>query len=1133
MPLPFHAATMFKKSQQNPEVNPFQAFILEPILTPSALVDTGLDDSPDLDGFEGDGDLFDDQGIQEPNAWAAEFDAMAIDLIPFAATQDPDYTGGVFTVHDPSGKVEIDFLFDGGAYDRGEVAIFSLTGMEEFEAGSHEFIQEAARRALTNSELGHVVISDATDGARFSGSMAGEGDFNSGDYQRVQGYQMKAGDRFGVMLAANHSMEELIEGKTWNVRFSMSTDDTSDALQFGQVADVTGDGNTFAFEDLDVSGRSDRDYNDIVFQVRGATAETALMDDVVADGRDWRTQDMGQALIEYANAYTDNIEYTAAQFEAAQEFQPLVGVIDTGVDADAIGLDADEILTGSDFIDGDDNSLLAAGEGDDHGTQVVDRITEVNDDAPLWVGRAIGSGRWAESLVEFVDAAVESEQPNAVVNLSFDLTQIDDDGNVTTRTEFTPMEMAALEYARHNNVLVVAASGNQGALMSALGQASEQFDNIITVGAAEHIDPNASNWQGYDRAAYSSYGQGLDILANGGNGTSMAAAQVTGAIAQVWAANPNLSYQQAIAIVKQTATDLGDANPDLATGAGLLNVAAAVHLAKTMKAEEYEKELQYVPLSWSGEGEFIPMERAANPDATGSGISLGSFLNIFKNPVSQGFTKFLKNIYARFYSTPSNWFFQTHRGTDNRVYTRFYKPLTGEWTSWQKADLSNEVTYHQPAVATLNGVVYQTHVGQDNKIYTRSSTDGVTWTGWQRPNVGNEQTDHAVAMVAFEGRLYQSHIGSDQKIYTRSSTDGVNWTGWQRPNIQNEATEYPIAMAALNGKLYQTHVGSDQKIYTRSSTDGVNWTGWQRPNIENEQTDRAVAMAAFNGRLYQSHVGSDQKIYTRSSTDGVNWTGWKQENIENEVAHNAPVLATFGGKLYQYHVGNEQPPEDGGVMYSRSTSDGENWSAWENMDGARTPIESSGNYYPELASLSDYDWDQQSGDDNQFRSDSPFGGGNQMHLTSDVVRQVYTDLSNHIFGYRVHMNSGYAYDDGYYNWKNRHKWHAGIDMGSLSGTPIKAVIGGTVKWVNSDFMGVDSDDGNHWVYGHLGTKYVSEGQRIEPGTTLAKLDGANHLHLEVQHGYGYKQTNGAHPNQSYVRNVTMSPLQAYWQWKNS
>jgi murein DD-endopeptidase MepM/ murein hydrolase activator NlpD len=82
-------------------------------------------------------------------------------------------------------------------------------------------------------------------------------------------------------------------------------------------------------------------------------------------------------------------------------------------------------------------------------------------------------------------------------------------------------------------------------------------------------------------------------------------------------------------------------------------------------------------------------------------------------------------------------------------------------------------------------------------------------------------------------------------------------------------------------------------------------------------------------------------------------------------------------------------------------------------------------------------------------------------------------------------------------------------------------------------MGVDSDDGNHWVYGHLGTKYVSEGQRIEPGTTLAKLDGANHLHLEVQHGYGYKQTNGAHPNQSYVRNVTMSPLQAYWQWKNS
>ncbi|MDB9504960.1 S8 family serine peptidase [Spirulina major CS-329] len=631
------------KSPQSP--SPFHAFILEPILTPSAIADSPFDEQPDFDDVNVD-DLLDHlEGDRAPDS--LNFDPADVEILPFASPSESNYTGGEFTVG-ADGTVGIDFLFDGGAYRRGEVGIFSLEGLDP---DSENFTQLAAERALSNSEQGHVVISDATDGARFSGTMR-EADFNAGKYQGVREFEMKAGDRFGIMLASNHSIEDVANGKIENVRFSMSRPDS--AMQFGQIADVTGDGNTFAFEDVTLD-QSDQDYNDIVFQVRGATAETALMDEMVAEGRDWRTQNMGQALIEYANAYTDNVDYTAADFEAAREFQPLVGVIDTGVDADAIGLDADAILTGSDFIDGDDNSLLTDGEGDEHGTQVVSLINTINDDAPLWVGRSVGSGQWASSLVEFVDAAVESEQPNAVVNLSFDLTQIDADGNITTRDEFTPMEMAALEYARQNDVLVVAASGNQGALMSALGQASEQFDNIITVGAAEQIDPNASNWQGYDRASYSSYGKGLDLMAHGGNGSSMAAAQVTGAISQLWAANPDLSYQQAIAILKQTATDLGEANPDLETGAGLLNVAAAVHLAKTMKAEDYEKDLQYVPLTWSGEDEFTPMERAANPDAATVAAVISttweSFVSRFRSTSSSGFSNFLRRIFDRFYNS--------------------------------------------------------------------------------------------------------------------------------------------------------------------------------------------------------------------------------------------------------------------------------------------------------------------------------------------------------------------------------------------------------------------------------------------------------------------------------------------------
>jgi hypothetical protein len=51
---------------------------------------------------------------------------------------------------------------------------------------------------------------------------------------------------------------------------------------------------------LRVDGKSDLDYNDIIFQVRGASGEAPLMDDFVDPAKDWRQGGLGQAIIEYA-----------------------------------------------------------------------------------------------------------------------------------------------------------------------------------------------------------------------------------------------------------------------------------------------------------------------------------------------------------------------------------------------------------------------------------------------------------------------------------------------------------------------------------------------------------------------------------------------------------------------------------------------------------------------------------------------------------------------------------------------------------------------------------------------------------------------------------------------------------------
>ncbi|MCL1473813.1 S8 family serine peptidase [Argonema antarcticum] len=309
--------------------------------------------------------------------------------------------------------------------------------------------------------------------------------------------------------------------------------------------------------------------------------------------------------------------------------QPLIGVIDTGFSANNPDLDYRRFKLGSDRISNDGNPFLSPGEGNEHGTHILGLIAAtqgngigidgINDKAPIWLGRAVGGGNWASSLYEFVGTAKYSGYKNAVVNLSLDLTQVNPDGSVTTRYELTPKEREAIEFARQNHVLIVTAAGNDGGVMSVLGQASQEFDNIITVGASNE----------FDRANYSSYGAGLDILTEGGNtdnpvlstvkdgvgmmaGTSVAAARATGVASLIWAANPDLSYRQVIDILELTAVDVKTPGWDAETGAGLLNAVGALELAKKTTPQDYTPFPWVAPFTWDGEGKVTPVERAAS-----------------------------------------------------------------------------------------------------------------------------------------------------------------------------------------------------------------------------------------------------------------------------------------------------------------------------------------------------------------------------------------------------------------------------------------------------------------------------------------------------------------------------------------
>lgn len=280
--------------------------------------------------------------------------------------------------------------------------------------------------------------------------------------------------------------------------------------------------------------------------------------------------------------------------------QPLVGILDTGFDLssseqaiDLVGLGDGQIYLGYDWVEGDRNPLITSAVSTPHGSQVLEAFSQAvasNTTAPhnttpkIWLGRAVGSGDWAASLVEFVATAGALGHRNAVANLSFDLTEVQADGSIIPRTALSNHEIAALEFARQQGVIVVAAAGNDNTALSALAQASQAFDNILTVGAAEQTG-GATH-----RASYSNYGAGVSLLAvvpetiSGlPQGTSLAAAQVTQAVQNLWQHNADLSHQQVIDLLQNSATDLQAPGWDRETGHGLLNPLQALQDASQLE----------------------------------------------------------------------------------------------------------------------------------------------------------------------------------------------------------------------------------------------------------------------------------------------------------------------------------------------------------------------------------------------------------------------------------------------------------------------------------------------------------------------------------------------------------------------
>ncbi|QNO36869.1 S8 family serine peptidase [Protaetiibacter sp. SSC-01] len=243
----------------------------------------------------------------------------------------------------------------------------------------------------------------------------------------------------------------------------------------------------------------------------------------------------------------------------------LQGAVVGGTDVSGEGSSDGRAPVGEDGHHGTLVASLAAGRGTGDGSGVIGSAPEASV-------LAISIGFGDDSDDQIADAVRWAVDNGAdVINMS-----------LTRNTLDWPVSWDdAFGYAAEHEVVVVAAAGNRGSGTDVVG-APATMPGVLTVagvdtsGAPSH---NAST-QGVTIGVAAPSESLVGVMPDGSHvrwsGTSGAAPIVSGVVALVRAAHPELGAADVINRITSTARDAGEPGPDVAYGFGLLDADAAV-----------------------------------------------------------------------------------------------------------------------------------------------------------------------------------------------------------------------------------------------------------------------------------------------------------------------------------------------------------------------------------------------------------------------------------------------------------------------------------------------------------------------------------------------------------------------------
>ena len=234
--------------------------------------------------------------------------------------------------------------------------------------------------------------------------------------------------------------------------------------------------------------------------------------------------------------------------------------------------------------------------------------------------------------------------------------------------------------------------------------------------------------------------------------------------------------------------------------------------------------------------------------------------------------------------------------------------------------------------------------GNSNYQVTWSLQHTRTWVPVQDAAAGQFLSTTGVSAAEHNGAVHAFGVGTGGAVNHARTFTGATW------NVDSigsfNLANLPVTAISFNDRLYVFGVLAGGSISSLAYTvDGGSWTP-TKVNFPALQTNELIATAVFQHRLYAlTRESASGTIRITSTSDLRIWAPWAQVPSPGLQSGSALAAATIAGKLFIFSVfkTGKRPAV---ALMRNSTSDGVNWSGWQEVESGLFPEQGTPSDYP-------------------------------------------------------------------------------------------------------------------------------------------------------------------------------------------